>query len=329
MRDPHSHASVATADAVQAEAGAWIARRDESFWSDADQAELDAWLAQSTAHMIAFVRLEDMWKRADRLKALVPHAGAGRSALRRLIPDGFVWKSVAAATLIASIGTAAVLYQSSPTESVYATAIGGHKLLKLAGGSSIDLNTDTSLRLSVSANRVTAKLDKGEAFFRIKHDPHRLFVVLAGRHRVTDLGTQFVVRSEPNRLEVALLEGRAKLDAPDGRMQTPVLLTPGDEITVANNLITTTKKSSHRLDEELGWRRGMLTFENTPLADVVAEFNRYGGHKIIVADRETARIPLSASFPTDGAQSFLELAKAMLKVKVEQHGDEIVISRTR
>jgi len=328
MRDPHSHAS-ATADAVQAEAGAWIARRDEGSWRDTDQAELDAWLAQSTAHMIAFVRLEDMWKRADRLKALVPRAGAGKGTLRHLVPGTLVWKSVAAAAVVASVGTAALLYQSRPTEAMYATAIGGHKLLKLADGSSIDLNTDTRLRLSVSANRVTAKLDRGEVFFRVKHDPHRLFVVLAGRHRVTDLGTEFVVRSEPNRLEVALIEGRAKLDAPDGRMQTPVLLTPGDEITVANNLITTTKKSSRRLDEEFGWRRGMLTFENTPLADVVAEFNRYGGRKIIVADQETARIPLSASFPTDGAQSFLELAKAMLKVKIEQHGDEIVISRAR
>lgn len=313
------------ADEVHAEAGAWIARRDETSWTDADQAELDAWLAQSTANMIAFVRLDDMWQRADRLQALTPPAKTA-SRPSRPITRSFAFKAVAAAVVL-GVGAAVFFYPSRPAETVYATPVGGHKLLKLADGSSIDLNTDTTLRLSGAGKRITVKLDKGEAFFRIKHDPQRVFVVLAGRHRVTDLGTEFLVRSEPNRLEVALIAGSARLDAPDGRMQTPILMTPGDELTVANNLISTTKKSSRRLAEELGWRRGMLVFENAPLAEVVAEFNRYGTRKIVVADRATARIPLSASFPTDGADGFLELAKAMLNVKIEQRGDETVISR--
>lgn len=322
MRDRQSP----NADEVHAQAGAWIARRDEVSWSDSDQAELDAWLAQSTANMVAFVRLDDMWQRADRLRALTPPAKTAVKPSQPTVSRSFAFKALAAA-IVLSVGGAVFFYPSHPAETVYATPVGGHKLLKLADGSSIDLNTDTSLRLSTTGKRITVKLDKGEAFFHIKHDPRRLFVVLAGRHRVTDLGTEFLVRSEPNHLEVALIAGSARLDAPDGRMQTPILMTPGDELTVANNLISTTKKSSRRLAEELGWRRGMLVFENAPLGDVVAEFNRYGTHKIVVADRATARISLSASFPTDGADGFLELAKAMLNLKIEQRGDETVISR--
>lgn len=328
MSDPGSQALNPTrADLIQAEAGSWIARRDSIDWGAEDQLELDSWLAQSTAHTIAFVRLEDMWKRADRLKALVPSSRREGGILREFTSGSFALKSVAAAIVLACLGTAASLYLSRPAEMVYTTAVGGHKLLKLADGSTVDLNTDTTLRLSKSGHRITATLDKGEVFFRIRHDPSRVFVVLAGGHRVTDLGTEFVVRSEPNHLEVTLIAGSASLDAPDGRMQTPILLTPGDDLTVANNLITTTKKSSHRLSEELGWRRGMLIFENTPLSQVVAEFNRYETRRIVVADRHTAAIPLSASFPTDGAESFLELAKAMLGIKVEQRDNEFVISR--
>jgi len=325
MREPFS----LRADDVQAEAGAWITRRDSTEWSNADQAALDAWLAASTAHMIAFIRLDDMWKRADRLKALKPNARQRTGLMRRFASGTFAMKAVAAAVVAACIGAAAFLTPLRPTETVYATAIGAHKALKLPDGSRIDLNTDTTLRLSRSANRVTVTLDKGEAFFQIKHDPRRLFVVLAGRHRVIDIGTEFLMRSQPNHLEVTLISGSARLDAPDGRMQTPILLRPGDDLTVANNLITTTRKSSHRLAEELGWRRGMLIFEATPLADVVAEFNRYSVRKIVVADRVTASIPLSASFPTDGADSFLELAKAMLKVRVDRRGDDIVISQRK
>lgn len=327
MSELPSHQVVASADDIQARAGEWIARRDVSGWTDAEQADLDTWLSQSTAHMVAFVRLEDMWKRADRLKALSAHASRQGNVWRHLLTDSFALKAVAAAVIVTSLGAAIGFFRSQPAETVYSTAIGGHKVLTLADGSHIDLNTDTTLRLSSTGNRVTAKLDRGEAFFQIQHDPRRTFVVLAGQHRVTDIGTEFVVRTRPNHFEVSLISGSAKFDTPDGQMQTPILLRPGDDLTVADNLITTTRKTAHRLDEELGWRRGMLIFENAPLSEIVAEFNRYGTHRIVVADRATARIPLSASFPTDGAAGFLELAKAMLKVKVEQRADEIVISR--
>ena len=38
---------------------------------------------------------------------------------------------------------------------------------------------------------------------------------MAGDHRVTDLGTKFVVRRDPRQLEVAVVQGRVRFDAPD------------------------------------------------------------------------------------------------------------------
>jgi len=51
-------------------AARWLARRDGSDWSERDEAEFQAWVGESTAHMVAFVRLEAAWKQAKRLKAL-------------------------------------------------------------------------------------------------------------------------------------------------------------------------------------------------------------------------------------------------------------------
>ncbi len=61
---------------IERTAAAWLARRDAHGWSDRDQAELDAWLVASTAHCVAFVRLDAAWRQSDRLKAL----GAGLPA---------------------------------------------------------------------------------------------------------------------------------------------------------------------------------------------------------------------------------------------------------
>jgi transmembrane sensor len=67
-------------DSLQIEqlAGQWIARRDRSDWSGHDEAEFQAWLGQSTAHMVAFVRLEAAWKQAKRLKALAADVQPGQ-----------------------------------------------------------------------------------------------------------------------------------------------------------------------------------------------------------------------------------------------------------
>ncbi len=61
------------AEDIEAAAAAWFERREWSQWDAAQEAALEAWRAESTAHRIAFVRLEAAWERAERLKAL----GAG------------------------------------------------------------------------------------------------------------------------------------------------------------------------------------------------------------------------------------------------------------
>jgi transmembrane sensor len=46
----------------------WLARRDDGNWSAADEVELRNWLEESTAHRIAYIRLEAAWRAAARLK---------------------------------------------------------------------------------------------------------------------------------------------------------------------------------------------------------------------------------------------------------------------
>jgi len=57
-------------------AAALLARRDSGDWSNADQLQLDCWLKESSAHRVAFLRLEAVWETARRLKAV----GAGLPA---------------------------------------------------------------------------------------------------------------------------------------------------------------------------------------------------------------------------------------------------------
>jgi transmembrane sensor len=239
---------------------------------------------------------------------------------------------VAAVSLIAVTGIAAASYLLRAKDVTYATAVGGHRIVMLADGSKIELDTDTILRTAISSDRRIAWLDKGEAFFQIVHDASRPFIVIAGNRRVTDLGTAFMIRRDTARLEVAVVDGRVWFDAADGRATNngraqSVLLVQGDAAVATAGALSLTKKPPQQLLSELGWRRGVLVFNNTPLADAAAEFNRYNREQLVVADPAAGRMMIGATFRTSDVELFSRVTRTVLGLHVEKRGQEIVISR--
>ncbi|KAF1706609.1 FecR family protein [Pseudoxanthomonas sacheonensis] len=73
---------MASSRQIEQTAAAWLARRDGEGWGAQDQAGLEAWLAESTAHRVAFLRLEAAWAHSGRLKALGAGVPAGQIPAR-------------------------------------------------------------------------------------------------------------------------------------------------------------------------------------------------------------------------------------------------------
>lgn len=311
--------------AIEAQAAAWLRRRHFWNWSESDQAQLDAWLVESTTHEVAFVRLEAAWSRTERLAALRLHETEPKAEApqRNLRP---AMRTVAALAIVGVLGAAVAFFAAGPRGTSYATAVGGHRTIALTDGSMVELNTDTVLR--VAADRRLAWLDKGEAYFKIRHDAATPFVLMVGEHRVTDLGTEFLVRNDAQHFEVALVEGRARLESTsDGEPARAVLLTPGDVAVSTAHAMSVRKKPPEDFATELGWRRGVLVFDHTSLADAAAEFNRYNRVKLIVADAGAARRTIMGTFRANNIEDFTGLARDVLGLHVEKRPGEIVISR--
>lgn len=316
----------ARADEIDARAAEFILRRhDLGDWDNEDQVGLDTWLDESLAHRTSYWRLEAAWTRADRLDALkhLPPSAEAPVSRRR-----FGFTIAAAALLIAAIGVAITGYRLRGAETVYATAVGGHRAVVLADGSSVELNTDTELHISSDAARRTVRLVKGEAFFQIRHDAARPFVVLANGHRVVDLGTKFLVRENENGVKVAVVEGRARLESTDAsKAREAIVLSSGEEAVATPSALSVARKTIKESEGELGWRHGVLVFHHTALADVAAEYNRYNHTKITIADAKIATLTISATLPTTDVGAFARMAQDFLGLHVEKYGDEVLISR--
>lgn len=320
-----SEASVERARDVRAAAAAWLERRQRGDWNDAQQAELDVWLSVSMQHRTAYWRVADAWNRADRLRVLGAPMRVRAAAPK--MTDSWLFRTVAAAVVVAATGIAAYQIRFPATETkTYSTTVGGRETLAFADGSEIDLNTDTIVRTAITREKRMVWLDRGEAYFRIKHDAAHPFTVMAGRHRVTDLGTQFIVRREAERLEVSLLEGKAQVDAVGGNLR-PATLKPGDVLVATAATMAVTRKAASILADDLGWRQGVIVFRHTTLDAAAAEFNRYNNTHLSIKGDAVARLTVVGTFRVNDVKSFVEVAQTIFGLKTERHDGEIVLSR--
>jgi transmembrane sensor len=314
---------------IDRRAAHWLQQRQFWDWTDADEAAFETWLNESEAHRIAYWRQKATWTRTERLVALGPTQPELIDETAR--PRRLLWPiftGIAAA--IAAVAVLGVLATSSilrPQDRLYSTSVGGRKTIAFADGTRIELNTDTVLRARMTTDQRLVWLEKGEAYFQVKHDAAHPFVAMVGEHRVTDLGTEFVIHRGTKNLEVALLEGRAWFDRADKKLQSQsALLKPGDEVVATAGSMSVARRPAAELANELSWRRGMLVFKRTRLADAAAQFNRYNRQKLVVQDSEVGRLMIDGTFPTNGVQVFTDAVRNVFGLHIENHGDTVVIS---
>jgi transmembrane sensor len=302
----------------------WLLRREEADWSSEDQVELDKWLNSNMENKVSYWRIEHGWRKADRLAALQPLSSAPAHGPRRL------WRISAVAVPLAACLILCVLTVSSvdvARHQTYVTEIGAREIVPLADGTQIELNTATTLSAAVKGQLREVWLDQGEVYFEVVHDPARPFVVHAGSRTLTDLGTKFSVRRNGDHVEVAVVSGRVQLD--NERVSTssmPVTLAGGDIATVQGTSTVVVPNSIDKVEDLLSWRRGLLVFDQSTLADAASEFNRYSRKKLVITDPAIARMRISGRFESSNVDGFTRLLRLAYGLNVADERAVVKIS---
>jgi transmembrane sensor len=353
--NPSTDSGARTAEAVEDVAAAWFWKKDSGNWTEQDQAEFEAWLNRSTAHRVAYLRLRAGWKGAARLQALgagiprgeVPPPGlwgndlfpGGKNAAKQSssVKPKPSFKSLRWAVAIVAILAVGVTFYARNTHLLwanqYSTAVGELDTVSLPDGSRVTLNTDTRIHVDLSGKERRIDLRRGEAFFVVAKDATRPFVVYADDKRVTAVGTQFSVRRDADDIQVVVTEGRVKLEQAStvielgklvgrsGRPATP--LAAGAVARTAKSDVLVQEGSAPDAEQRLSWRNGYLVFDATPLADAVAEFNRYSARKIVIDDPSLSALRISGNFRSSNSDGFLWLLKSGFHVQIEEGDDRV------
>jgi transmembrane sensor len=104
-------------------------------------------------------------------------------------------------------------------------------------------------------------------------------------------------------------------------------LAAGDKASFQGGEIATGRMDTNEVERELSWREGYLEFHDTPLPEVVAEFNRYRTHKIEIDDSRINSIRIGGRFRCTDANSFLALLQQGFPVVVTSNENHVGLHR--
>ena len=280
---------------------------------DVDREAYRAWRAADRRHADAYDRLAMRWEQS----AFLTNTTLGRGRDLDRIRDGARRTKIAiaasgAALLLVAVGGYGI-YQggiasrppATPQIVTIASRIGEIKTVSLADGSRITLDTGSSVRASLSASGRTAWLDVGRARFDVTNNSAGPFTVFAHGVRTAANATIFDVAIGRRGVTIGLLRGSAEI-SPPGRAiagSARKFLQPGQEISVPpSGTITAPVEIAHG---RLQWIGGMLAFDKTPLADAVAQMNRYNQRQIALSNSAVGQLQLSGAFHGSDADGFV------------------------
>ncbi|SFW67834.1 FecR family protein [Chitinophaga sancti] len=174
--------------------------------------------------------------------------------------------------------------------------------LVLADGTEVWMNAKSEIRFPMAFNAGKREVTiSGEAFFSVKKDPARPFIVHAGEVSVDVLGTTFNINAYGSP-RIALASGKVVVKGSNS--DKAVALSPGFEATYSQHLF-----SIATFDERntLGWMSGKYYFRHATLKEIGAVINRWFDIEVVFENSAAEHLDLTGILTRqDGLNDFLD-----------------------
>jgi transmembrane sensor len=265
--------------------------------------DLRRWLDADPRHAPAYERAESLMMALGSVEAL-----KARPTRNRWVPALGLGAALAASLV------AGVALTSRPAPMDAGPSV---RVVALKDGSVATLAPGARLRAASRWTNRQYVLERGEAFFEVRHAQGRRFQVAAGDTLIEVLGTRFDARrGQSGQVRVAVEQGRvAVYDAPTRTTRRlAAKLGAGDYLVLASGQTAAGKTPVGQ--PVAGWRTGRLAYADAPLGDVIADINGYGRTRLRVSPQVSA-LRVTTSFDIDQSEQFIANLPKILPVAVE------------
>jgi len=319
------------AQGIDAEASAWLAKRDRGLTAEEQDVYLQ-WLSADVSHAKAIKRHAAVLERMMQLYAWQPGQSSNPNPdLFKPIPNKVRFKlplllTAAAAVLVICF---ALFHSKHANQSVLQKSshyLKENEVIILPDGSRVELKEGSAVVEHFTASERRVRLTGGEAQFKVFKDAARPFYVEVEGIEIRAVGTAFNVKLDDRAVEVVVTEGKVKVltasNLPHEDGVIVPMLTSGQKAVVSlrntpeRALSKITPLSADEISKQLEWQAPRLNFHETYLADAVAEFNRLNEKRqIVIADPAINTLKIGGTFRSDNVDGFVRLLNTTMGIK--------------
>lgn len=332
-----------TSAEIEIAAALWAVRVDGEEAGSTLEGELQAWLGADMRRLGAYVRARATLLQAKRVKALGPdfdpelysleHGEADDAApppahdpvvlptRRRILIGGSLAVAVAAATAVGLSWPAAA--------TTYSTRRGEVRLIPLADGSAMTLNTQSTARVLFTSRERHIELVEGEALFDVAPDTKRPFLVEAGGSLVKAATTSFTISHLPDQaVRVTVRQGSVQI-AGRNASQPATQIAANTRAIMADGAgkTDTFTIAPSEMKRDLAWQQGMLSFEDTPLDEAARQFARYSDTAIRFERPDIGQETITGLYAANNPQGFARSAALSLGLRASERPGTITLGR--
>lgn len=242
-------------------------------------------------------------------------------------------KIIAAAIIVAGLFVTINYFVGGRDNSkTYAAVYGERKNIQLPDGSVVTLNAGSNIKINENYGTTTRDVYlEGEAFFEVKHDITRPFIVHTPAMDVKALGTAFNVKAYLNEknTETSLISGLVEVTLKENN-NLKMLLYPNQKIewqngntNAVNSNLTKANKDTHLTDslpkklvvtstgdiKEIAWKENKLMFDDEEFHNIAILLERWYGAKINFKDTAICHYRFTGTYEKEDLNTVLDYLK--------------------
>ncbi|MFC2113055.1 FecR family protein [Bacteroidota bacterium] len=314
--------------------------------SPAERDMVEAWINDAQANKKHFNKLKFIWENSEsdlsqvrvntgsswmRIEESISKAGYIGSKRPSMSARTFM-RLAASVILLIGIGyfSARLVSSGRTTSSELVTVETTSEIseVELPDGSRVWLNNNTMISYPEKFKSDFREINlRGEAFFEVKKNKRKSFIVENDYARIEVLGTSFNVNSgnPGSKVVVSVVTGRVAFSNIYGRVNN-IILEQGEQgsLSLPEGSLSKTENTNKNF---LAWKTGILVFENNPLTEVCDILNKHY-HQVIRADslEMLNSKMLTATFNNKDLEDVVSIIAMTLDVSIRYEGEQIILA---
>ncbi|SLM50100.1 putative Iron dicitrate transmembrane sensor FecR [Nitrospira japonica] len=312
------------AQRLRQEAVGWLARLSDREATIEDRLAFERWQSQSPAHARAFQSIAEVWHDPglDRAARLVARADSVHD--RESLAVRSRWKpALTVAACLSALLLGAVYFEVlTRLQADHQTSVGERRTVRLPDQSLVTLNTQSAIATAFDGTVRKVRLLKGEAFFKVQHDPNRPFVVEGGETTTRAVGTEFVIRQQDHGDRVTVIEGVVDV-ASRSREGTKERVSAGSMIESESGRLGQARPVDASMAS--AWLQGLLIVDDVPLAQVLEEIRRYHPGTIVLWNQQIGQRHVTGTYKLDDPSKVLYHLTKTFPLRTVSLADRLVL----